>query len=344
LSEKNIKISIIIPVYNNADELKRCLDSLKFDIDGTYEIIVVDDCSPQKGDVIKAISEQAGARYFRQHVNAGPGAARNRGAEEAKGNILVFIDSDCVATPEWLIKITKPILEGRNVAVTSCYCGPVEAGWLTTFQDEDYRYRMPWAETETSFVNSCNFAIDKKTFHACGGFPAQRISEDMVLGMTLADRGTSTLFIPDAGIFHDYYKSLQSYLRQRYLFAFNTIKSFITRGSTRVKSGSRNIQSFNPLRTALGMMFNFISILSLLGTVSLWLMGSALSGLMGFIFIVSLFFEFLVHSRFIYYLTKRLGLKNGISYVPMIYIIDFVYILAVFIAILSIFREKLIKL
>ena len=330
MTESVLDISIIIPVYNQTAELDRCLDSLKqSELKSDFEIIIVDDCSPEEGASIEKLAGEYNVRFYRLAQNAGPGVARNRGAHEARGQILVFIDSDCVAPAGWLSKLIQPIRDGKSFAATGCYCGPVTQGWITTFQDEDYRYRMPSEERETSFVNSCNFAIDKGVFSDCGGFPEQRISEDMVFGMLLSERGTPARYIPSAGVKHNYYRTLYSYLKQRYSFAFNTVRSFLDRSKLRSKEAKSNEQSFNPLRTALGMLFAGIAVVSLIGAVISGLLNSGYTAAFLIGGFVSLILQTSVHGRFLLFLIKRQGLTIAISYILLLYLIDLAYVYAV---------------
>ena len=323
-------VSIIVPAYENPEELERCLQSLQQgELEDESEVIVIDDCSSEQSGAIEQTAQKYNAGYYRQDKNAGPGVARNRGASEARGDILVFIDSDCVAPKGWLTKLIKPIRYGKCLATTACYAGPVISAWITVFQDEDYRYRMPSEEIDTSFVNSCNFAIDKKVFQDCGGFPAQRISEDMVLGLMLSKRGTPPRFLPDAGVRHDYHSTLNGYLKQRFSFAFNTVRSFLDRDKISSKEANSNEQSFNPVRTALGMLFTGIAVLSLIGAVISGLLNSGYTAAFLIGGFVSLILETSVHGRFLMFLIKRQGLTMAISYIPLLYLIDLAYIYAV---------------
>lgn len=93
--ENNIRLSIIVPVYNVAAYIRDCLDSLLYEIASDTEIIVVDDGST---DESPQICDEYAERN--QHVqvihqkNAGQSAARNAGLSAAKGTYLAFVDSD----------------------------------------------------------------------------------------------------------------------------------------------------------------------------------------------------------------------------------------------------------
>lgn len=87
-------LSIIIPVYNAALLLNRCLDSIfNQTTQYTYEIILVDDGSTDNSiDIIKARKEKNISLY--QQKNSGPSIARNKGIELAKGEFIAFLDAD----------------------------------------------------------------------------------------------------------------------------------------------------------------------------------------------------------------------------------------------------------
>src|SRR5262245_6394949 len=99
--------SIIIPTFNRSDALLSTLDAIarvNYPSD-RWEAIVVDDASTDETlNVIPSWIGQNGApvRYVRQSINAGPAAARNRGASEAKGEYLIFIDNDIIVEPDFI--------------------------------------------------------------------------------------------------------------------------------------------------------------------------------------------------------------------------------------------------
>jgi len=96
-------ISVVIPVYNAADKIKDCLDSVWSQSGVTLEVIVVDDGSTD--NLAERVHEICGdsVRYIRQD-NAGPAAARNRGIREAQGAYIAFLDADDIWLPGKLAK------------------------------------------------------------------------------------------------------------------------------------------------------------------------------------------------------------------------------------------------
>lgn len=116
---KNFKmpklISIIIPVYNEESCLEDCLHSLKKQSYQNHEIIVVDDGST---DNSIEIAKKCGVKILTQN-HKGPGTARNLGASSAKGEILVFVDSDMTFEKNFIKDLTKPIISGITIGTFS---------------------------------------------------------------------------------------------------------------------------------------------------------------------------------------------------------------------------------
>lgn len=90
--------SVIVPVFNRSDRLRRALDSVLRQADDTTEVIVVDDGSTE--DIGRALAALNGehVRLVRRDRNGGAAAARNTGIAEARGKYLAFLDSD----DEWV--------------------------------------------------------------------------------------------------------------------------------------------------------------------------------------------------------------------------------------------------
>ncbi len=93
-----MKVSVIIPVYNEIAVIENCLESLKKQT-VPLEIIVVDDGSTDGSEKFATLKQK----------HLGPGAARNFGASKATGDILVFVDADMEFEPDFIEKLVAPI-------------------------------------------------------------------------------------------------------------------------------------------------------------------------------------------------------------------------------------------
>jgi len=92
-------VAVVIPAYDNAETIARCIESLRIQEGVATEIVVVDDASH---DDTAAIAERAGVRVIRRATNGGPAAARNQGARETGGDVLFFAEADGYYAPDYL--------------------------------------------------------------------------------------------------------------------------------------------------------------------------------------------------------------------------------------------------
>ena len=98
-------VSVIIPLYNKAREIRRSINSVLSQTHRDFELIVVDDGSTDSsGDIVRQFVDPR-IRLFVQ-VNSGECAARNRGVEEARGRLIAFLDAD----DEWLDDFLETVL------------------------------------------------------------------------------------------------------------------------------------------------------------------------------------------------------------------------------------------
>src|SRR5512143_913149 len=91
------RVGVVIPLYNKGTLVRRALNSVLGQTFQNFEVVVVDDGSTDEGpDVVRECSDSR-VRLIQQ-ANAGPGAARNRGARETQAPLLAFLDAD----DEWM--------------------------------------------------------------------------------------------------------------------------------------------------------------------------------------------------------------------------------------------------
>src|SRR5690606_24352182 len=135
-------ISVVIPHLNQPEFLRRCLASIKA---GTYqpkEIFVVDNGSSVMPHDICAEAENV---TLLREDTPGPGPARNLGVAHASGDILAFIDADCLADPEWLAaaarEMADPTTEILGGDVRIAYSDPNNLTLIEAYESI-YAYRM----------------------------------------------------------------------------------------------------------------------------------------------------------------------------------------------------------
>src|SRR4029077_655651 len=106
-------ISIIVPAYNNGEDLPECIQGIKTSALPDTETIVVDDAST---DGTALIPELMGVRILTLPINSGPAAARNYGARHARGEILFFVDADVALARDAIARVEELFKEQPDVA------------------------------------------------------------------------------------------------------------------------------------------------------------------------------------------------------------------------------------
>jgi GT2 family glycosyltransferase len=176
MTDRSIKASVVIPTYGRGASLQATLTALADQDFQGFEVLVVDDGSPEPvGLEGWPASRGSELRCIRQE-NAGPAAARNRGAREARGQILAFTDDDCLPQPEWLSTLAAQIDSHPDALVGSLtFNGLKENPWSATSQliidlVYDHFNRNP---ENAYFLASNNIACRRDLFLELGGFDTE---------------------------------------------------------------------------------------------------------------------------------------------------------------------------
>lgn len=126
--ETGPSVSIIVPIYKVEQYIARCLDSIKAQTFTDFEVIVIDDGSPDRsGEIAEKYTADPRFKLYRQ-ANAGVGAVRNRGLSLARGEYVAFVDSDDMIMPDHLEKLYGAAKESKADIVCCSYCCCDEKG------------------------------------------------------------------------------------------------------------------------------------------------------------------------------------------------------------------------
>ena len=216
--------SVIIPVYNEAQTLGDCLASLVRQTGQRQdlEIIVVDDGSTDNTpDVVRGFP---GVRLLRQS-RQGPAAARNRGAREARGEIILFTDGDCIPLDNWLEEMLAPFHQDPDlIGVKGAYITRQRALTARFVQIEyEDKYDKLAKQKYIDFIDTYSAGYRRRTFLEAGGFDQEfpvACAEDVELSYRLANLGCKLVFNPRARVIHRHPESIRVYLRKKFKFAY----------------------------------------------------------------------------------------------------------------------------
>ncbi len=218
-------ISIVVAIFNRKDELFELLNSLIAQTDKDFEVIIVDDGSfVDLVPTVETFKEMLNIQYFKK-PNSGPGLSRNYGANRAKNDWLVFVDSDVIVEKDYIENIKK------NLEKTDCaaFGGADKAHKGFNLLQKAISYSMTSVFTTggirgskkavTRFQpRSFNMGVNKEIFLKIGGFSEMRIGEDPDLSMTIWEKGYQTAFFDDIGVYHKRRTDLGKFSKQVYQF------------------------------------------------------------------------------------------------------------------------------
>jgi len=215
-------ISIVIPTRDRPDALDACLAALAEQSlsPERFEVVVVDDGgAAELGEVVDRHRDSLRLSLTRR-AHAGPAAARNAGAQAARGEVLAFTDDDCLPAPDWLTAIAtaverspESIVGGRteNALVSNRSSEASQAVIAYMYADGLHR------TGELPFVTSNNLALAHELFDTLGGFDAsfpEAAAEDRDLSARCTASGGSLVYEPAALVRHAHPLDPRSLLRQ----------------------------------------------------------------------------------------------------------------------------------
>lgn len=225
---QNCKASIIIPSYNSAKTIAFTIENiLKQDnFCDIYEIIIVDSSDDDlTKDFLYSIKHEK-IRIIDSGRRVIPSIQRNIGANDAKGDILVFIDSDAFPAKNWLSKIMSAYNEGW-IAGGGAYLVPDfqkdNKVALAQYYFEFGAY-LPVGKTRIlNIMPACNLFCDRIFFLAINGFPNIRAAEDSLFCLAVS-KHVNMIFLPDACVYHIFRENIQNFIDNQFLLGkFNFI-------------------------------------------------------------------------------------------------------------------------
>ena len=215
-------ISVIIPTFNRADMVCRCVQSILDTEWPELEVIVVDDCSPD--DTGTRIKELFGdkVKYIRNERNSFQAVSRNNGAKIATGDYLFFLDDDNVVDRRIFIEMTQAFSENAKLGLVAPMAVHMRPGknnviWSLgsnfnrwTSQPKDHCPNLPIGElpeSPASYPTSYypnGFMVPRKVFDAVGGFDEKyvQIFEESDFGWKIGEADYEEIVLTTARTAH----------------------------------------------------------------------------------------------------------------------------------------------
>jgi len=172
------QVSVIIPIYNGAATITPVMDALYQSTFKDFEVVVIHDCSRDNTAAVLAdLATRYPFRLFEFPENRGVSKARNSGAKEARGEILLFIDADCIVQPGTIGRCVEALRKGDSIQVGGAYTRTAwDADFFSNFQSL-YIHHVETKTEHPDYIATHCMAILKKTYEEFGGF-----KEDYFIG------------------------------------------------------------------------------------------------------------------------------------------------------------------
>jgi len=218
LTEKKA-VSVVIPSYNSERTIARCLSALKRqDCDVDYEIILVDSSIDGTPEIVR--QHFPDITYIHLERKTDPGTARNLGVQRACGELILFIDSDCVAPPDWIRRYVAlhrrmPDVAGIGGSVQNGNPPEDPIGWAGYIAE--FREYIP--QQPAGFVThlpTLNLSYKRWVFDKYGFFdPHYYPQEDLVFNYRLIQQGEKIYFEPSIAVLHLHRSNMRAFLNHQ---------------------------------------------------------------------------------------------------------------------------------
>jgi glycosyltransferase involved in cell wall biosynthesis len=228
-----MKISIIIPTFNRPQSIKRCVESIRNNNFKDYEVIVVSDGKDFDNDsIFYNWKKNKRIKYIRAK-HRGPGSARNEGIKIAKGEIVVFLDDDCVVSDNWIKNIYE---EHRKNPQIDAIVGNIKqmnrgaiSDHLHEFEPENY---FMWKNNQKiSPIKVNNVSYKHRVIQILKKFvPELKTAEDVEWNSRFTKKNMHAIYSKNIEITHEYRTTLKEFIQQTFSFGQGRFFIFVKKG------------------------------------------------------------------------------------------------------------------
>lgn len=226
VNNRELRFSVIIPVYNRPEELAELLECLAQQSLLPFEVVIVEDGSSVSSlHVVEKYGKRLQIAYFKKE-NGGQGFARNYGMERASGDFFIILDSDALLEPHYL-EIVNNYLNTHSI---DFYGGPDTDHPDFTPIQKAISYSMTSLFTTggirgkknnlggTFHPRSFNMGLSREVWEKTGGFQVTRMGEDIIFSIRSIRMGFKSALIPEAFIYHKRRTKFSQFFKQLHFF------------------------------------------------------------------------------------------------------------------------------
>lgn len=216
-----MKVSVIITTYNRRGSLELCLRSLvkqRFPVEEYEVVVVADGCTDGTVELLRSLDFSCGFRWFVQE-NRGQPAAQNFGVSAANGDIVLFVDDDCICAPELVVAHYEAHAQGEDlVVIGAVFLHPDSPrGTMSELKkdlaDADFKRLSLEGACRSDMMLCANSSIARQAAMECPFDRTYRRMHDVEAGARLWARGFRPRYAPTAVAYEVYTKTAGELLR-----------------------------------------------------------------------------------------------------------------------------------
>lgn len=307
----DIIASVIVPVRNGGNTLDACLHSIERSTYKNYEIIVVDDHST---DNSIEIAKKYDSTIVQLTEDFGANHARNLGAKNAKGRILVFIDSDIVIKRDTIQMIVESLNEGLDTVVGVYTAKHRNENLVSQYKNLWIRFSYMKSPPTIDWLFGAISGIKREIFEKIGGFNVELLAkhgnDDIELGKRFSKVNANIILDLDLEVEHLKNYTVRSFIKNEFnrSMGFAKLATELGETSRSLKQGFVNVYPVFVLSTLFVIVLAALATTSVMGLTSYWFL------------VGGLFLYILLNIRFLNYLEQVRGLFTMIAMIPILFI------------------------
>lgn len=219
-------------MYNAEKTIIQTLKGLENQTRNDFEVIVINDGSIDKSPKLVTEFKNQSELTIKliNQINSGPAKARNVGVKQSKGDIIIFLDSDCVPPKNWVKEMIKP-LKGNIVGCNCGYKVKNKESLIARYVDYEIAKRHEKLMGKCiDTIGSYSASFLKEIFTKANGFSTEypiASGEDFDLAFNIRKMGYDLVFIDKTFVYHYHPDSLRNYLKQQFARGYWRVKMYL---------------------------------------------------------------------------------------------------------------------
>jgi glycosyltransferase involved in cell wall biosynthesis/peptidoglycan/xylan/chitin deacetylase (PgdA/CDA1 family) len=252
------KISVVLTTYNRRESLEKCLLSLaaqKFPTDEYEVIVVADGCTDDSVELLRTFSSPCAFRWFAR-PNQGQPAAQNFGVAAAKGDIVLFMDDDCICDPDLVAAHYDAHAQNNKLVVVGAVLLHPESPPGTVYdvvkdlENAEWRRLSSEGARRSDTVLCANSSIARGAALDCRFDTSYKRMHDVEAGIRLWEKGYRPRFAPKAVAYEFYTKTVSAMLQDSYQHGKYEVLLSSNHPAFKPLTGIANINEGNLLKRA----------------------------------------------------------------------------------------------